>query len=304
MGSRAVSLRRWAAPIMFAALGSGLAAGQTTDATISPQDCPKGAGLVVLVGQEDLHLNRDPRRASMGGSILKSILATALTGGSYLVGFHPGYDFGLLIPAPRDLTAGFQPPDVANALDSEFATTAAASRFERLTATTRGEDVDEAIWSTSCAKVSVINAQYSLERTREAVQLTLVVQLLEVPAKRAAEPATVGALEYRSAPLPFQSSNDSAAVAAALERLLAEERPTLVAYFQEAATEMAGMVANRLDAGGSGPPVATLAKSPSRRQLLCDGCDGSDKLLVEKPGRMWLQPEDQPLVIRSLPIVP
>jgi hypothetical protein len=264
------------------------------------QDCPKGAGLVVLVGQEDLYLNRPARRASMGDSILKSIVASALTGGSYLVGFAPGYDFGSLVAAPRSLTASFQPGDVAESLGREISSMPAAEDFDLLPPTTRAEDVDEAIWSAACAKVVVVNAQYSLEHTPAGVHLSLIAQVLDVPARRTAEASTVAALEYQSPPMPFEVAEGPASLAAAFERLLADRRAMLVAGFNEAGVEMAGMIASQLRPDASQASGATLAKA--RGQLQCDGCKKSDRVLKASPSRLWIQPRDEPLVIKSLPL--
>lgn len=292
----------WLDRAAFVLVGSIPGWAEATDNETPAGHCPGGASSIVLVGQEDLYLNRQSRRASTGDSILKSILASAMTGGAYLVGFHSGFDFGSLVPAPRSLTTGFQPGDVAQALDREFSTVPAADRFELLAPTTRAEEVDEAIWGTACANVVVINAQYSLERIREGVQLSLVAQVLEVPARQAAGASTVAALEYRSISMPFEAPNDPAALAAGLERFLEVQRPALVAHVQEAAAEIADMVSSKLDPKSSAAPTETLGKT--RSQLLCDDCEKSDWVLAAKPTRLWVQPDDQPLAIRSLPLNP
>lgn len=264
-------------------------------------DCAEGASFIVLVGQEDLYLNRQPKRASTGGSILKSIVASAMTGGTYLIGFYPGSDFGSLVTAPRSLTTGLQPDDIAQSLGREFSTTPEADRFELLAPATRAEDVDAAIWNTACEMVLVVNAQYSLERIREGVQFSLVGQVLEVPARQVAGASTIAALEYRSMPMPFEVPEDPAAQAVGLERFLTVQRPALVAHAREAGVEIAAMVATKLDPRTSAVPTEALGNT--RRQLLCDDCEKSDRVLAAKPARLWVQPVDQPLVIRSLPLV-
>jgi hypothetical protein len=178
----------------------------------------------------------------------------------------------------------------------------AANRFELLAPTTRAEEVDEAIWGTACAHVVVIDAQYSLVRVREGVQLALVAQVLEVPARQAAGASTVAALEYRSMLMPFEAPDDPAAVAAGLERFLEVQRPALVTHAQEAAAEIAAMVSRKLDPRPSTAPTETLGRV--RSQLLCDDCEKSDWVLAAKPTRLWVQPNDQPLAIRSLPFSP
>lgn len=302
MNQSAASRARWIAPAYLVLVGSIPGWAVATDNETRAGHCPKGASFIVLVGQEDLYLNRQSRGASTGSSILKSIVASAMTGGAYLVGFHSGYDFGSLVPAPRSLTSGFQPDDVAKNLGREFSTMPAADRFELLAPTTRAEEVDEAIWSTTCAHVVVINAQYSLERIREGVQLSLVAQVLEVPARQVAGASTIAALEYRSMSMPFEAAKDPAALAVGLERFLEVQRPALVAHAQEAAGEIAAMVSRKLDPRSSAGSTETLGRVRSR--LLCDDCEKSDRVLAAEPTRLWVQPDDQPLAIRSLPLNP
>jgi len=162
--------------------------------------------------------------------------------------------------------------------------------------------VDETIWNTVCANVVVINAQYSLERIRDGVQLSFVAQVMNVPARQTAEASTVAVLEYRSMPMPFEASDDPAELAPALERFLAAQRPAVINWFQDAGVDMADMVASRLRSASLVASVETLGNT--RRQLLCDDCEKSDWILARKPARLWVQPDDEPLAIRSLPLRP
>lgn len=264
--------------------------------------CSTGTGLVVLIGQRTLVLDRPAHGASTAKSLWSSFLASALTGGSYLILMHSGSDRGALLFAPEGTSTDLLPASVAHALADALATAPASSHFNVLGATNEGAAVDAILKEQRCARTLVLNAQYRLEQLRSTIQLTLVTQLLDIPADSAASRSTVAVLEYRSAPWDFPTTRDPAALATAFEDFLSTHRVELLSEMHDAATDMALMTSQILHPDSPTSPRVTLAKSGLK--LLCDDCRRSDFVIHEESSRAWLQPATTSIALRSLPIKP
>lgn len=266
------------------------------------QTCSTRTGLVVLTGQRTLVLDRPARGASAAKSLWSSFLASALTGGSYLIFLHSGSERGALLFAPESTTTDLLPPSVARSLGDALAMTPASSRFNVLAATHEGAAVDAILKEKQCARTLVLNAQYRLEQARSAVQLTLVAQLLDVPGDSAAPRSTLAVLEYRSAPWSFPATRDPAVLATAFEDFLSRRGTELKSGMHDAVADMALMTSHILLPGAPSFSHVTLARSGIK--LLCHDCGRSDIVINEKSSRAWLQPAKTPIALRSLPIEP
>lgn len=288
--------------LAVAILVSGAAVSPATQAEELAPDCGHGTGLVVLMAQDELYLNQSVRHGSTTGAILKSILASALTGGSGLVVFSPLGDGGSLLAAPHPVPADLQPLAAAQRLDDAIAETPAARRFQRQAPTIHPEEVDNLLFDTACSRVIVVNAQYTLEVEKAGVYLSLVAQVLEVPARRAGDNVTRAALEYRSARLPFTDSRDPVVVSSGLEGLLSAERTTVEVYLREGVGEVAAMLSWKFQPEDL--DVVPVPMGKVLRELDCDECKKSDLILPGPPGRIWVQPARQPLATLSLPLRP
>lgn len=264
--------------------------------------CSTGTGLVVLMGQRTLYLDRPARGASTAKSVWSSFLASALTGGSYLIFIPSGNDRGALLFAPEGTATELLPPSVARSLANALTTTAATSHFDVLAATNEGAVVDAILKEKRCARTLVLNAQYQLEQGRSSLQLTVVSQLLVVPTDSAAPRSTLAVLEYRSAPWDFLVTRDAAVLATAFHDFLADHSAQLSAELHDAMADTALMTSHILLPND--PPSAHVTLASSGIKLLCDDCRRSDIVFSEKPSRAWLQPADTPIALRSLPIKP
>ena len=296
---------RWLAPAISRCLTGlvlGLTGATVAFGDVSPASCSTGTGVVVLVGQDTLYLNRPARHASVGRSVWSSLLASAVTGGSYLITLSAAGDTGTLVMAPATTAPDLQPTDVARSLAQALLETAAASGFDLLTATTHGEEVDDVVNHSSCHQMIVLNAVYSLEVVRQGLQLSLVAQMLNVSTTTPFARSTIAALEYRSATLPFNASNDTGALAAAYERWLVDQHSTLLLSLRDAVIDTAHMASHELRSADNDPSRLQLGKELAR--VMCDGCRKSDRVIVRTATRVWLQPDDNPKVLRSLPFGP
>ena len=263
-------------------------------------DCPSGTGFIVLMGQDELYLNKPARRGSVSGSIMKSILASALTGGSYLVGFYPQAEGASIVAAPQELIAGIGPATVARSLDAAFSTMPAAAAYRKYAPVTEPEVVDDLIFSMNCASIVVVNALYTVETAGSGVQLSLAAQVLEVPAKRTGDNVTLAALEYRSRSWPFEASRNVASLSGAFEQLLVDRYAEISAALEEAGGEVARMLSRQLqpEDAPAPPPLGRYLK-----RLDCDLCEKSDLVVETGPARLWLRPKDEPLVTRSVAVL-
>ena len=237
----------------------------------------------------------------MGHSIWKSLLATALTGGASVITFWPSSDIGASISAPSTTSPDLQPPYVVHSLAQALSETPAATDFTTLIATTQGEQIDQAIDGTTCARVIVLRAVYSIELVKHGLQVAFVTQLLEV-SKATYERSTVAALEYRSPVLPFTGPTDPVGLTDAFASWLAEQNSTVQSTLREAISETALMTSRALQ-----PPIDAPVPVPLGKDLthvLCDDCRKSDLVILAAPARAWIQPTDNPRALRSLPMTP
>jgi hypothetical protein len=248
----------------------------------------------VLVDQDTLYLDRPARRTSMGQSLLMSLLATAATGGTYWIALAPGSHPEDIVPAPATTPADLQPPDVARALAEALSGTPAGSDFDLLVATTQGSEVDAALDRTACPRVVVLNAVYRLEHVKQGVQLSVVTRVLEVSTKTY-ERSTLAALEYRSPVQPYTGADDPASFAHWLNEQDSAVRLTL----SEALDETARMASRQLHPADDAAASAELGKN--RARVLCDDCSKTDRVISRTATRAWIQPVDNPRVLRSLP---
>ena len=263
----------------------------------APGSCRTGSGLAVLVGQDTVFLNRPARAATVGQSLWQSLLASAATGGPYLMTVIAGADRGALVLAPATTAADLQPPEVAHSLGQALSETSAASSFDLLIATTQGGEVDDAIRHTSCGRVVVLNAVYSLEQVKQGLQLSFVTQVLDVSTSTY-QRSVITVLEYRSAMLPFGASTGAGTLAGAFESWLVEQHSMVLQNLRDATTDSARMASHQLEPANNGSTPMQLGKDVAH--VICDGCRKSDRVISRTATRIWLQPADDQKVLRSL----
>jgi hypothetical protein len=279
---------RWVVCLSLAA-----AFATTTLAATPSASCAKGAGLAVLVDQDALYLDRPSRRESMGESLLISLLATAATGGAYWIALAPGSHPEDIVPARPTTPADLQPPDVARALAQALSETPASGNFDLLVATQQGNEVDAALDRTGCSRIVVLNALYRLEHVKHGVQLAFVTRLLDV-STQTYQRSTIAALEYRSPILPYTGADDTAS----FEHWLTEQVAIVRLTLREALDETARMASRQLQPAEDAASSAELGKD--RARVLCDDCRKTDRVILRTPTRAWIQPVDNPRVLRSL----
>jgi hypothetical protein len=173
--------------------GLALAAITVASGATGPSSCPTGTGVMVLVDQESLYLDRPSHRGSISQSIWTSLLLTAATGGSYVIGMWPGNDPGVLFLAPAGIASDLQPAAVSRSLVLALSAIPAAARMDMLATANHGNEADEVLDHTTCQRVLVLRSMYRLEQVDRAVQLSLTTQVIET-SPTTYEKTTVAAL--------------------------------------------------------------------------------------------------------------
>lgn len=281
-----------------AALLSVASAEETPDVAPAASTCPSGTGLITLVGQKALLLDRPASNADQGSVRWRNAVSamTGLIGSGVMMLIYGGYDPGRNFAAPPETDEALQPEALAQALARAVTATAPAAR-DLLLATSDAALVDATLKETTCEQTDVLSTYYGLTAGNRQVQLSMITQVFRI--MRDAPRETRFVLESRSAPVPLAPSKKNVEMAAAFDIYLRDHGTELAADIRAAALDTAQMLA-RLEAPPAAvTPPATLRKAALK--LSCTDCKPDDLVLAETPTRAWIQPANTPQALRSLP---
>lgn len=292
----AIFVRSLAIAILIMMGQSSLAADSIGDG------CENGTGLVILVSQNGLYLDRAAHRGSITKSVMGSLLASALTGGTVLIGMYDHSEPETIVDVSQQYTDKTGPLFISHQLLGAFSEAKSGwkSEVHLLGAFTQGGDVDAILAQTNCARVIVADTAYNLVESRTGIQLSMVTQVISIPNGSVSQKRTIAAVEYRSDAVRYALPQSAQKIAAALNDFMAEHSSTIEDGLRKATEDLSHMVAYKLSLTGSAHETrAIIGKRHSN--LDCDDCQKSDWLIVDSPDRAWLEPADHPDALRSLP---